>query len=176
MINIIVIFISIIIIIFIFVIIIIIIITIIIIIITIFISSICNRAKRLTYPLSVPILRFCSSLSPLWIFFYISLLLLFLFSIFPPFPFWCLFLSLVWLQKGLHDYQWTNAIHCIERNVNKQKVVYIVFKTTDNKGSQPRNFLCVEILKQICLPSLGIVVFRYYYYYFYYYYYKWSWF
>ena len=40
-------------------------------------------------------------------------------------------------------------------------------------GSQPRNFLCVEILKQICLPSLGSFVFHYYYYY-YYYYYKWS--
>ena len=67
--NIIVIFISIIIIIVIviviFVIIIIIIITIIIIIITIFITTIYNRANRLTYPLSVPILRFCSSLSPL---------------------------------------------------------------------------------------------------------------
>ena len=74
---------------------------------------ICNQAKRLTYPLSVPILRFCSSLSPLWIFFYISLLLLFLFSIFPPFPLWFLFLSLVWLQKGVHDYHWTNVIHFI---------------------------------------------------------------
>ena len=73
---------------------------------------ICNRAKRLTYPLSVPILRFCSSLS-LWIFFYISLLLLFLFSIFPPFPLWFQFLSLVWLQKGVHDYHWTNVIHFI---------------------------------------------------------------
>ena len=45
--------------------IIIIIITIIIIIITIFITTIYNRANRLTYPLSVPILRFCSSLSSL---------------------------------------------------------------------------------------------------------------